>query len=249
MNFENRVVAVTGGASGIGAATARALVELGAHVLVADLASGPGRVLASELEGEFVQVDVRRAADAERLVRAALDRWHRLDGLVNSAGVVLARSTTETTEEEWDRVLDVNLKGTWLCSRAAIPRLAEGGGGAIVNVASNAGLVGFPNAAAYCASKGGVAQLTRAMALDCAPLGIRVNAVCPGHTRTPMAERFVASQADPEAFVRDFVDRQHPLGRMAEPEEVARCIRFLVSEEASFVTGAVIPTDGGFTAR
>jgi len=249
MNFEGRVAAVTGGATGIGAATARALAEVGARVLVADLSVEAGRTLAAEVGGEFVQVDVSHAADAERLATAAVEWLGRLDVLVNNAGVVLAKSTTETTEEEWDRVLDVNLKGTWLCSRAAIPRLAAGGGGAIVNVASNAGLVGFPNAAAYCASKGGVAQLTKAMALDCAPLGIRVNAVCPGHTRTSMAESFVASQPDPDAFLRDFVERQHPIGRMAEPEEVARCIRFLASDEASFVTGAVIATDGGFTAR
>jgi NAD(P)-dependent dehydrogenase (short-subunit alcohol dehydrogenase family) len=246
MGFEGRVAAVTGGASGIGAATARLLREAGAYVVIADRDQG-GAGVAEELRGLFVQVDVSREADAERLATAAVDRFGRLDVLVNSAGIVLAKSTTETTEDEWDRVLDVNLKGTWLCSRAAIPRMSTGG--AIVNVASNAGLVGFANAAAYCASKGGVAQLTKAMALDCAPLGIRVNAVCPGHTRTSMAESFVAAQADPEAFLHEFVERQHPLGRMAEPDEVGRCIRFLASDEASFMTGAVVPADGGFTAR
>jgi NAD(P)-dependent dehydrogenase (short-subunit alcohol dehydrogenase family) len=249
MNFDGRVAVVTGGATGIGAATARAFAELGARVVVADVSVEGGEAVAAELGGAFVRVDVARSADAERLAATVVDRLGRLDVLVNNAGVVLSKSTTETTEDEWDRVLGVNLKGTWLCSRAAIPRMTKGGGGAIVNVCSNAGLVGFPNAAAYCASKGGVAQLTRAMALDCAEFAIRVNAVCPGHTRTDMAERFVAAQADPDAFLRDFVERQHPVGRMAEPAEVARCIRFLASDEASFVTGAVVPTDGGYTAR
>jgi NAD(P)-dependent dehydrogenase (short-subunit alcohol dehydrogenase family) len=176
-------------------------------------------------------------------------RFGAIHILVNNAGVVLAKSMLDTTEEEWDRVLTVNLKGAWLCARAAVPGMRRSGGGAIVNVASNAGLVGFPDAAAYCASKGGLSHLTKAMALDCARFGIRVNAVCPGHTRTAMADAFVRAHPDPDAFLEDFVGRQHPLGRMAEPEEVARCIRFLASDESSFVTGAVLAVDGGFTAR
>jgi len=249
MNLEGKVAVVTGGARGIGAATARALAEAGARVVIGDLESEAGQATAAEIGADFVRTDVSRAADAEALMRRAVERFGRLDILVNNAGVVLVKSTQDTTEEEWDRVLAINLKGPWLCARAAVPRMTRDGGGAIVNVASNAGLVGFPNAAAYCASKGGVAQLTKAMALDLAPLNIRVNAVCPGHTRSPMSESFVASQADPTAFIEDFVNRQHPLGRMAEPEEIARCIRFLASDEASFVTGAVVPADGGFTAR
>jgi NAD(P)-dependent dehydrogenase (short-subunit alcohol dehydrogenase family) len=123
------------------------------------------------------------------------------------------------------------------------------GGGAIVNVASNAGLVGFPNLAAYCASKGGMVQLTKAMALDCAAHNIRVNAICPGHTRTPMGDGFIAAQRDPQAFVRDFINVQHPLGRMAEADEVARAIMFLAGDEASFLTGSIMAADGGYTAR
>lgn len=249
MSMDGRVAIVTGGAGGIGAATARALAEAGARVVVADLDGAAGGELAGEIGGLFVRADVRLAADAERMAAAAVDRWGALSILVNNAGVMLSRSTFDTSEEEWDRVLGVNLKGAWLCTRAVAPHMRRAGGGAVVNVASNAGLVGFPDAAAYCASKGGLANLTKAMALDGAPFGIRVNAVCPGHTRTPMADGFVSSHDDPEAFVREFVERRHPLGRMAEPDEIARCIRFLASDEASFVTGAVLAVDGGFTAR
>jgi len=249
MSLESKVAVVTGGARGIGAATATALAEAGARVVICDIETEAGQDTAAAIGAEFVRADVSRAADADALMRHAVERFGRLDVLVNNAGVVLVKSTQDTTEAEWDHVLAINLKGPWLCARAAVPHMARGGGGAIVNVASNAGLVGFANAAAYCASKGGVAQLTKAMALDFAPLKIRVNAVCPGHTRSPMSDSFVASQADPAAFIEDFVNRQHPLGRMAEPEEIARCIRFLAGDEASFVTGAVIPVDGGFTAR
>jgi len=249
MSLVAKVAVVTGGARGIGAATAIALADAGARVVIGDLEAEAGRATADAVGGEFVLADISRAADAEALMNAAADRFGGLDVLVNNAGVVLAKSALETSEEEWDRVLAINLKGAWLCARAAVPHMIRRGGGAIVNVASNAGLVGFPNAAAYCASKGGLAHLTKAMALDFAPFKVRVNAVCPGHTRTPMADSFVASQADPEAFLDDFVRLQHPLGRMAEPEEIAHCIRFLAGDDASFVTGAVLPADGGFTAR
>jgi NAD(P)-dependent dehydrogenase (short-subunit alcohol dehydrogenase family) len=249
MTLEGRVAIVTGGARGIGAATAAALAEAGAMVMIGDVEAEAGQATARQVGGAFVEADVSRVTDVERLMSAAVERFGGLDVLVNNAGVVLARSALDTAEEEWDRVLAVNLKGAWLCARAAVPHMVQRGGGAIVNVVSNAGLVGFPNTAAYCASKGGLANLTRAMALDFAPLRVRVNAVCPGHTRTPMAERFVAAQADPEAFLDDFVRRQHPLGRMAEPAEIARAIRFLASDEASFVTGALLPVDGGYTAR
>jgi NAD(P)-dependent dehydrogenase (short-subunit alcohol dehydrogenase family) len=252
--FNDRVAIVTGGAKGIGAATGELLAEQGAHVIIADVDDASGNALAARLAAGnysaiFVHTDVSRAADAEKLVRAAVDEFGGLDVLINNAGVALAKSTTETSEGEWDRVIGINLKGAWLVSKFAIPVIAARGGGAIVNVASNAGLVGFPNLAAYCASKGGLVLLTKAMALDTAPLKIRVNAVCPGHTRTPMGDGFVAAQADPEAFVAEFINRQHPIGRMAEADEIARAILYLASDEASFVTGTALAADGGYTAR
>ena len=254
MRLENKVAIVTGGAMGIGEATARLFAAEGSAVVIGDVADGAGQAVADSINAGggravYCRADVRRPDQVEQLVQTAVNRFGGLDIDVNNAGVALAKSTTDTTLEEWERVVGINLTGAWLCARAAIPEMAPRGGGVIVNVASNAGLVGFPNLAAYCASKGGLVQLTKAMALDCAPLHIRVNAVCPGHTRTPMGNGFVAAQPDPEAFVRDFVNVQHPIGRMAEPVEVARVILFLASEDSSFMTGSILAADGGYTAR
>jgi NAD(P)-dependent dehydrogenase (short-subunit alcohol dehydrogenase family) len=254
MQFTGKVAVITGAAMGIGAAAARQLSAAGAAVVIGDVAGEPAARLAEALcadggRARAAVVDVRQPDQVERLIVTALEGYGGVDILVNNAGVALARSTTETTLEEWERVIGINLTGAWLCSRAAIPRMIERGGGSIVNVASNAGLVGFANLAAYCASKGGLIQLTKAMALDCAPHHIRVNAVCPGHTRTPMGDGFIAAQRDPQAFVRDFINVQHPLGRMAEADEIARVIVFLAGEGASFLTGSIVAADGGYTAR
>jgi NAD(P)-dependent dehydrogenase (short-subunit alcohol dehydrogenase family) len=239
---------------GIGAAAVRQFAAAGAAVVIGDVALPAASALTAEVaaaggRATAVLCDVRRPEAAQQLIDTAVAAYGGLDVLVNNAGVALARSTTATTVEEWERVIGINLTGAWLCARAAIPRIAERGGGAIVNVASNAGLVGFANLAAYCASKGGMVQLTKAMALDCAPLGIRVNAVCPGHTRTPMGDGFIAAQADPESFVRSHVNASHPIGRMAEAGEVASVILFLAGEGASYVTGSIVAADGGYTTR
>lgn len=253
MKLKDRTAIITGGAMGIGAATARLFAEEGARVVIGDIADEQAREVVASIQARggqavFRHADLRRPADVDQLVAAAA-AFGGIDILVNNAGIALAKSTTETTLEEWDRVIGINLTGAWLCARAAIPLLIERGGGTIVNVASNAGLVGFPNLAAYCASKGGMVQLTKAMALDCAPHHIRVNAICPGHTRTPMGDGFVAAQSDPEAFVKEFVNVQHPIGRMAEAEEVARGILFLACDDSSFITGSILAADGGYTAR
>jgi NAD(P)-dependent dehydrogenase (short-subunit alcohol dehydrogenase family) len=254
MKLTGKVAAVTGGAMGIGAATARLLAAQGARVAVGDMALAAGQQVADEIlaaggQARCFELDVRQANQVTAFMEQTAVAFGGLDILVNNAGVVVAKSTTDTSPDEWERVLGTNLTGAWLCARAAIPFLIRRGGGAIVNVASNAGLVGFPNLAAYCASKGGLVQLTKAMALDCAPQHIRVNAICPGHTRTPMGDNFVAAQADPVAFVRDFINVQHPLGRMAEAEEVAQAILFLACDDSSCVTGSILAADGGYTAR
>jgi len=254
MKLEGKVTVITGGAMGIGAATASLFAAEGAQVVIGDVADGPARQVVEAITaagGRAAQqhVDVRRPEEVEQLIGGAVETFGGLDILINNAGVALAKSTTDTTLAEWERVIGINLTGAWLCARAAIPPMIRREGGVIVNVASNAGLVGFPNLAAYCASKGGMVQLTKAMALDCAPHHIRVNAMCPGHTRTPMGDGFIAAQADPQAFVRDFVNVQHPIGRMAEADEVARAILFLASDDSSFITGSILAADGGYTAR
>lgn len=254
MKLDGQVAIITGGGMGIGAATARLFAAEGAAVVLGDIVEEAGRSLADAITARggraaFVRCDVRRPDDVTQLVQSTVETFGGVDCLINNAGIALAKSTTETTLDEWERVLGINLTGPWLCARAVIPVMRHRGGGVIVNVASNAGLVGFPNLAAYCASKGGLVQLTKAMALDCAPDHIRVNALCPGHTRTPMGDGFIASQANPDAFVREFINVQHPIGRMAEAEEVARAILFLAAADSSFITGAILAADGGYTAR
>ena len=240
---------ITGGASGIGRATALLFAREGAAVAVADLDEAGGQAVAQTIAGEggraiFVPCDVTRAVDCRRAVQLTVEELGGLDVLFNNAGIIRRATVLDTTEEEWDRVMAVNVKSIFLLSKYAIPVMAQAGGGVIVNTASGWGLVGGRNAVSYCASKGAVVNMTRAMALDHGEQDIRVNCICPGDTDTPML-RDEARQlgASDEVFMTEAADR--PLRRIGRPEDIAQAALYLASDAASFVTGAALVVDGG----
>ncbi len=251
LGLENKVVLVTGGSSGIGRACALAFAREGAKVVVADviLRGGEETVqMIKEAGGEsiFVKTDVSKAEDVEALVKRTVDTYGRLDCAINNAGIegIIAK-TADCTEENWDRIISINLKGVWLCMKYEILEMRKHGSGSIVNTASVAGLVGFQGMPAYCASKGGIIQLTKVAALEYAKDGIRVNAVCPGVIRTPMVERVTGGKPEAEAQFT----AMEPMGRMGAPEEIAESVVWLCSDAASFVTGHPMVVDGGLVAQ
>ena len=249
--LDGKIALVTGGSSGIGRASALAFAREGAKVVVADVTAEGGQEtvrLIKEAGGEarFLKVDVARAAEVETLITQTVAAYGRLDCAYNNAGIEGAFvSTTEYPEADWDRVLAINLKGVWLCMKYEIAQMLQQGGGAIVNTASGAGLVGVAGLSAYVASKHGVVGLTKTAALEYAKAGIRVNAVCPGVIQTPMVARLTSQRPEmAEALVA-----AEPMGRTGKPEEIAEAVVWLCSEAASFVTGHAMSVDGGYVAR
>jgi NAD(P)-dependent dehydrogenase (short-subunit alcohol dehydrogenase family) len=253
MRLDDKVALITGATSGIGRATAVLFAEEGAAVAVVGRDADRGRAVEEQIRSTggravFVGADVRRADDCERAVAETVDAFGRLDVLFNNAGVYVENDALGCSEEEWDAQVDTSLKGAFLMSKFALPHIIAQGTGSIVNCASGWGIVGGEKAVAYCAAKGGMIVMTKAMAIDHGPQGIRVNAVCPGDTDTPM-ERVDAENKgwSWDEYVHWATDGR-PIARMASPEEIARAVLFLASDESSFITGAVLPVDGGGVA-
>ncbi len=249
--LEGKVAIITGASSGIGEATSTLFSQEGCSVVMADISDTKGKSLAESIKKSggraiYVHADVSDPSQVENLVKAAVKEYGRLDIVFNNAGIEGPTTKTEDYPlEMFDKVININLKGVFYGTKYSVGELRKAGGGAIINTASIAGLVGFTNLCAYAASKGGIVQLTRSTALEYAKDGIRVNAIAPGVIETPMVMR--ASESDPEMM--EGVKKAHPIGRMGKPEEIARAALYLASDDSSFVTGTVLTVDGGYVAQ
>ncbi len=251
--LEGKVAIVTGAGSGIGRAAAELFAEQGATVVIADRAEEAGKQIAADIQqrGErawFRKTDVSNGRDVEGLIAETVARYGRLNVLVNNAAVQIMAQLVETSEEAWDQIHSVNLKGVFLGCKYAIPAMIQGGGGSIINMASVLGLVGDPDLAAYCAAKGGVIALTKAAALAYGPAGVRVNCICPGDVETPLLQDYLSKSSEPDRLKAE-IDSKYALRRVATPREIAQAALFLASENSAFVTGSAMVVDGGLTVK
>jgi NAD(P)-dependent dehydrogenase (short-subunit alcohol dehydrogenase family) len=252
MEQSSKVVFVTGGAYGIGRATARCFASQGDASVIADIDESRGKALEARLRSEgkqalFVHTNVRDESSVERSIQRTLTEWGQLDVLVNNAGIEVYRRADQFSAEDWSTMVDTDLRGPFLCTKYAFAALRERKG-SIINIASVQGLACEANTAVYAAAKAGLLALTRGTALDFAPYGLRVNAICPGAIQTGMMESYLALQSDPNAVISGMA-KSIPLGRVGEPEDIARVVCFLASEAAAYITGATIVVDGGLLAR
>jgi len=249
MDLSNKVAIVTGGAKGIGLASAECMLRQGAEVMIVDwngdAASAAVKSLTALSKGvDSVAADISSVADVEKAIQTTVVRFGGIDVLVNNAGIQTFGDPVTTTEEVWDKTMNVNLKGHWLMSKYAIPEMLKRGKGSIVNVSSVQGLASQKNVVAYSTSKHAMIGLTRSMAVDMASRNVRVNCVCPGTVDTPMIQSIIELDTDPDKLKR-ILDKMHPLGRIAQPSEIGEVIAFLASDRASFMTGSIVVVDGG----
>jgi L-fucose dehydrogenase len=250
MKLKDKVAIVTGSSKGIGEGIARVFSREGAKVVITCRTDKEGQKMAQELgsaakQAIYVKTDVTQSRDIQNMINTTISTFGRLDILVNNAGYHLSKNAEETSEDEWEFIQNTNLRSTFLCSKYALPHLRKTKGN-IINISSMVGLVGQPNAAAYSATKGGQIAMTKNMAIDFAPDGIRVNVICPGWIQTPLVEDWFGQQKDPAA-ARKYIYGQHPLGRIGTIEECGYLAAFLASDEAAFITGTVVDIDGGIT--
>lgn len=251
-NFEGKVAIITGGTSGIGLSTASILLESGASVALIGRQPEKGQVALKQFAEYgakvcFVQGDISKTGDCQNVIEQTVAKLGRLDVVINSAGIYMEKAIGEVTEEEFDQMMNINIKGTYFICKYALPHLRQAGGGAIVNISSDAGINGNCLCTTYCASKGAVTVFTKALALEAIHDGIRVNCVCPGDVDTPMVEKQLMNVEDKEQYLREMASI-YPIGRIGKPEEIANVICFLASDNASFVNGAIWTVDGGLTA-
>lgn len=247
MDFQGKAVIVTGGASGMGEATAREFARAGAHITIVDRNEARAHQVAAEIGAQVRVGDVSASAFCDRVVADTLAQHGRLDVLVNAAGIIVRASGEETSDEQWQRIMAVNVSGTFFMCRAAIRAMKPQGRGVIVNFGSIWGDLGAAGVAAYCASKGAVHNLTRALALEHAKDGLRINAVCPGEVNTPMLQSERKEPVTPELLQR--LAETVPMGRLADPAEIAQVVLFLASDKASYMTGSLVLVDAGYAAR
>lgn len=247
--MKNKSIIITGGASGMGAASARKFAESEANVTIVDINKELAGQVANEINiSEPIIGDIRDSAFCNQVIEVTIERYGEVDVLINCAGTILRADAENTTDEDWHRVMSTNVDGLFFMSRAAIKPMVKNGNGVIINFGSIWGSVGSAGVVAYCASKGAVHQITRAMALDHAKDGIRINSVCPGEVNTPMLSTGRKSPPTKEDL-KKLADETIPVARLAEPEEIANVVFFLASEDASYMTGSMVTIDGGFTAR
>lgn len=249
-SMSDKIVIVSGAAGGVGRAVVQKLSALGAHVCATDITDAVHELTNEKTNGNVITIlgDVTRSADVEKIYAYAESQFGPVDGLVSNAGFIISKSILDTSEEEWDSVMNANAKSFFLMAKRALPSMLERGTGSIVATGSISSVVGLPTQAAYCASKGALLQLVRQMAVDYARQGVRINAVGPGSINTPFLTKYLDGLADPVAGAAAIKDA-HPLGRWAEPDEVADSIVYLVGPQSSFVTGQILMVDGGYSAR